>query len=83
MLVNDWAYFAPDQATDCLRPLRAVCKAWQGIIDADITQLSLTVSSVRPACLAENFPNAAHLDLSRYHHNSQDVLGVLEHMKLR
>lgn len=83
VLLNDWAYFPPEQASSCLRPVRGVCTAWQGIIDADIKQLALTVPSIRPACLAENFPNATHLDLSRYHHNSQDVLSVVEQMKLR
>lgn len=83
VLLSDWAYFPPDKPTDCLRPVRAVCTAWRNIIDADIQQLTVTVPSIRPACLAENFPNATHLDLSRYHHNSQDVFAVLEQLKLR
>lgn len=83
VLLGDWAYFSPDNASDCLRPIRATCTAWRSIIDADIKQLTVTVPSLRPACLAENFPNATHLDLSRYHLNSQDIFSVLEQLKLR
>jgi hypothetical protein len=83
VLLNDWAYFPPEKATDCLHPIRSVCSVWRAIIDADITQLALTVPSIRPACLAENFPNTTHLDLSRYHQHSQEVLSVLEHLKLK
>lgn len=83
VLLTDWAYFPPEKASDCLQPVRGVCTAWRGIVDADIKQLALTVPSVRPACLAENFPNTTHLDLSRYHQHSQEVLDVLEQLKLK
>lgn len=83
VLLRDWAYFSPDNASDCLRPIRATCTAWRSIIDADVKQLTVTVPSLRPAYLAENFPNATHLDLSRYHLNSQDIFSVLEQLKLR
>jgi hypothetical protein len=83
VLLTDWAYFPPEKASDCLQPIRGVCTAWRGIVDADIKQLALTVPSVRPACLAENFPSATHLDLSRYHQHSQEVLDVLEQLKLK
>lgn len=83
MLTSEWAYFSPTTASDCVRPIRATCTAWRCIIDADVKQLALTVPSIRPACLAENFPNTTHLDLSRYHLNSQDVFSVLQQLKLK
>jgi hypothetical protein len=82
-LLKDWLYLLPAKACGSLLPVRATCKAWRAVLDADTTHVGLTVPLQSPEHLADHFPNADSLDLSRYQRSCQEVFPVFQRLTIR
>eukprot|EP00878_Enallax_costatus_P012290 GHUV01012838.1.p1 GENE.GHUV01012838.1~~GHUV01012838.1.p1 ORF type:complete len:372 (+),score=91.45 GHUV01012838.1:213-1328(+) len=82
-LCEDWYHFEPCRPVHSLLPVRATCRSWRAVVDADIKHVAMTVSPLSPDYLPRHFPAVTSLDLSRYQRSCQEVFPVMQNMRLR